>query len=154
MSVLVLSHPSSHRHVTPPGHPERVARIEAIDALLGHERYAALAHVEAPAATRGQLLRAHDADYVDAIFDAAPTEGMVSLDGDTHMSPGSLEAALHAAGSVCGAVDRVMAGDATAAFCAVRPCGHHAERRRAMGFCLFSNVAIGALHAIEGHGLS
>jgi len=107
---------------------------------------------EAPAATDDQLTRAHTEHYLRAIVDAAPSEGHVSLDPDTHMSPGSLTAARHAAGANVAAVEAVVQGDATAAFCAVRPCGHHAERERAMGFCLFSNVAVGALHALEALG--
>jgi acetoin utilization deacetylase AcuC-like enzyme len=154
MSVLILTHPSSHRHVTPPGHPERVARIETIDRVLAGGAYAALPRAEAPAATDAQLLRAHDEAYVAMIKSRAPREGWVSLDPDTYMCPASLEAARHAAGANVAAVEAVVAGRQKAAFCAVRPCGHHAERDRAMGFCLFNNVAIGALHALEALGLS
>ena len=95
----------------------------------------------------------HDVDYVDRIFACSPDEGLLWLDGDTAMNPYTLEAALHAAGAVVLAVDLVMAGGARQAFCAVRPPGHHAERARAMGFCFFNNVAIGAAHALAGHGL-
>ncbi|MGF1446047.1 MAG: histone deacetylase family protein [Pikeienuella sp.] len=154
MSVLIVSHPSSHRHVTPAGHPERVARIEAIEHLLATLPYADLPRIEAPAATDAQLERAHDASYIADIIERAPADGLVSLDPDTHMSPGTLEAARHAAGAAVAAVDAVMTGEHHAAFCAVRPCGHHAEHDKAMGFCLFDNVAVGALHAIEAHGLS
>ncbi|GMG82499.1 histone deacetylase family protein [Paralimibaculum aggregatum] len=153
MSVLIVTHPSSHRHVTPPGHPERVARIEAVQHLLATLPYADLPRITAPAASRKQLARAHASDYIDAIESSAPEEGFVSLDPDTHMSPGSLEAARHAAGSAVAAVDAVLKGSHRAAFCAVRPCGHHAEYDRAMGFCLFDNVAVGAMHALEVHGL-
>lgn len=152
MSLQIYTHPSSHDHVTPPGHPERVARIETVDRVLASAPYRDLARVQAPEASDAQILRAHDSRYFDTIVESAPSEGWVSLDPDTHMSPGSLNAARHAAGSNVAAVEAVMAGDARAAFCAVRPCGHHAERARAMGFCLFSNIAIGALHAIEGLG--
>ncbi len=154
MSVLIVTHPSSHRHVTPAGHPERVARIEAIEHLLATLPYADLARLEAPAATRDQLARAHASEYLDDIEARAPTSGLVSLDPDTHMSPGTLEAARHAAGSVVAAVEAVVGGAHRAAFCAVRPCGHHAEHDKAMGFCLYDNVAVGALHAIEALGLS
>lgn len=152
MTVLILSHPSSHRHVTPPGHPERVERIVTVDAVLNEPAYRSLPRLEAPAATRAQLERAHAPKYVTLIEQSAPAEGWVSLDGDTHMSPGSWEAGLHAAGSNVVAVEAVMRGDHKAAFCAVRPCGHHAERDTAMGFCLFDNVAVGALHALEACG--
>ena len=152
MTVMIFSHPSSHQHVTPPGHPERVARIETVDALLSENPYSGLPRHEAPAATDEQLARAHPMRYIDHIKASAPDDGYASLDPDTHMSPGSLVAARHAAGSNIAAVEAVMNGQALAAFCAVRPCGHHAEKTRAMGFCLFDNVAVGALHAIEALG--
>ena len=153
MSVLVLSHPSSHEHVTPPGHPERVQRIETVDSVLGRAPYADLPRREAPAASDEHLTRAHPKAYVERIVELAPERGHVSLDPDTHMSPGSLEAARHAAGSNVAAVEAVVAGERNVAFCAVRPCGHHAEKTRAMGFCLFNNVAVGARHALDALGL-
>ncbi len=151
MSLNIYSHPSSHQHVTPPGHPERVARIETVDRVLDTD-HAGLTRIEAPAATDDQILRAHDGAYVEKIIASVPEDGWTSLDPDTHMSPQSLVAARHAAGSNVAAVEAVMSGAARAAFCAVRPCGHHAERDRAMGFCLFSNIAVGALHALEELG--
>ena len=150
MTMHVYTHPSSHRHVTPPGHPERVARIETVDRVLADRN--GMDSRLAPAATDAQILRAHDSAYVDRIIASVPEEGWTSLDPDTHMSPESLVAARHAAGSNVAAVQAVMAGDTRAAFCAVRPCGHHAERDRAMGFCLFSNIAVGALHALDELG--
>ena len=152
MSVLILTHPLSHRHVTPPGHPERVARIETIDMVLAAAPYAGLSCAEAPAASDEEIGRAHDAAYVAMVRERTPKEGWVSLDPDTYMCPDSLEAARHAAGANIAAVEAVMGGRQKAAFCAVRPCGHHAEKRRAMGFCLFDNVAVGTLHAIEALG--
>jgi len=152
MSVLILSHPASHKHVTPHGHPERVARIEAIDGLMNSVPYDALPHVEAPRATDEQLARAHDTEYLAMLEAALPTEGWRSIDGDTHLCPDSLEAARRAAGANIAGVEAVMGGEHRAAFCAVRPCGHHAERDRAMGFCFYNNVAIGALHAVEALG--
>lgn len=152
MTVRVYTHPSSHLHVTPPGHPERVARIQTVDRVLGEDRFAGLDRAEPPKATEDQLKRAHDSGYVEKIYAASPDDGIVSLDADTHMVKDSLDAALHAAGANVAAVDAVMAGQTKAAFCALRPPGHHAERDRAMGFCLFSNIAIGALHAIESLG--
>ncbi|HUF57296.1 MAG TPA: histone deacetylase family protein [Thermohalobaculum sp.] len=153
MAILVLSHPSSHEHVTPAGHPERVARIETVDRVLGSGPYAGLDRAEAPAATDEQITRAHPRAYLERIVGMAPASGHVSLDPDTHMGPGSLGAARHAAGSNVAAVEAVVSGSARAAFCAVRPCGHHAEKTRAMGFCLFNNVAVGALHALDALGL-
>jgi acetoin utilization deacetylase AcuC-like enzyme len=151
--LRVYTHPASHLHVTPPGHPERVARIQALDRLLLSSPYDALDRAEAPAATDEQLLRAHTPRYLDMIVGNVPEQGWVSLDPDTHMCPDSVTAARHAAGSNVAAVEAVLAGEVRAAFCAVRPCGHHAERERAMGFCLFSNVAVGALHALDALGL-
>ena len=153
MSVLILTHPSSHEHVTPPGHPERVARIETTDRVLARPEFATLPRREASAATDEALKRAHTDAYVEGIKRAAPATGSVSLDPDTHMSPGSLEAARRAAGSNIDGVEAVLKGEVKAAFCAVRPCGHHAEKERAMGFCLFNNVAVGARHATEAMGL-
>lgn len=153
MSVLLLTHPSSHRHETPPGHPERVARIVTVDGVLSSAEYDALPRREAPAADDAALKRTHDPAYVDHIIAAAPKDHSIALDPDTHMSPGSLEAARHAAGANIAAVEAVVSGEVKAAFCAVRPCGHHAEFDKAMGFCLFNNVAVGARHALEVLGL-
>ncbi|MEM7745163.1 MAG: histone deacetylase family protein [Pseudomonadota bacterium] len=150
--MRILTHPSSHDHVTPPGHPERVARIETVDRVLSEGAFVDVPRLEAPAATDAQLIRAHSERYVTKIVESSPTDGWVSLDPDTHMSPGSLVAARHAAGANIAAVEAVMGGETPAAFCAVRPCGHHAERERAMGFCLFSNIAVGALHAMDSLG--
>ena len=154
MTLQIITHPSSYEHVTPPGHPERVARIERVDQVLSGDAFADTVRTVAPAADIADLKRAHTSLYVDGIIDAAPSEGWASLDADTHMSPGSLNAAYHAAGSNIAAVQAVASGDARAAFCAVRPCGHHAERERAMGFCLFSNIAVGALYGLEVLGMS
>ncbi len=154
MSTALFTHPACLRHVTPDGHPERVARLEAIYAALEGPDFAPLLRREAPLATRESLARAHYPAHLDAISRAAPTQGMVGVDPDTFMSPGTLEAAARAAGGVVAAVDAVLAGEAANAFCAVRPPGHHAERDRAMGFCFYSNAAVGALHALEAHGLS
>ena len=135
-------------------HPERPARIVAIeDHLLATGILAHLLDVDAPPATREQLLRVHDGDYVDAIEASVPERGLVHLDPDTAMNPHSHHAALRAAGAVVKATDMVMSCEVENAFCNVRPPGHHAERARAMGFCFFNNVAVGAAHALERHGL-
>ncbi|MEM6488296.1 MAG: histone deacetylase family protein [Pseudomonadota bacterium] len=154
MSVIVYTHASSHGHITPPGHPERVARIETLDGVLSSAEYDGLIRREAPQAPLEALKRVHVPGYVDALIAAAPSVGSVALDSDTHMSAGSLDAARHAAGANMAAVDAVMTEDTRAAFCCLRPCGHHAERARAMGFCLFNNVAVGAGHAMAAHGLT
>ncbi|HTT08523.1 MAG TPA: histone deacetylase family protein [Gammaproteobacteria bacterium] len=149
-----LTHADCLKHEMGEDHPECPARITAIeDALHKAGLYDLLHHYEAPLATGEQLKRAHDADYVDALIAAAPRQGHVHLDGDTSMNPHSLPAALRAAGAAVRAVDLVMGGEETTAFCNIRPPGHHAERRQAMGFCLFNNVAVGAMHALHHHGV-
>ena len=135
-------------------HPECPARVAAIeDYLLATGLLLHLVDVEAPPATREQLLRVHDPDYVDAIEASVPERGLIHLDPDTAMNPLSYHAALRAAGAVIKATDMVMGGEVENAFCNVRPPGHHAGRARAMGFCFFNNVAVGAAHALENHGL-
>jgi acetoin utilization deacetylase AcuC-like enzyme len=136
-------------------HPECPARIHAIeDQLIASGLFGYLQQHEAPEVTREQLLRVHDAAYIDAIKAAAPHQGSVELDGDTTMNPFTYPAALRAAGAVVMAVDLVMAGRVENAFCNIRPPGHHAEKAQAMGFCIFNNIAIGAAHALAAHGLS
>lgn len=149
----LYTHPACLDHDTGAGHPESPARLRAVLDALDNPRFAEVEKLEAPRATREQLLRAHDQDYVDVIFTASPQTGSVQLDPDTMMSPGSLEAAQRAAGAVCAAVDAVMHGEAMRTFCAARPPGHHATRNAAMGFCLFNNIAAGAMQAIHVHGL-
>ncbi len=131
------------------GHPESPARLGAIrDALLARGLLDFLVEHPAPRATREQLARVHGAGHIDWLFDLAPTAGVEFIDGDTVMTPATLEAALRAAGALVAATDLVVDGAATSAFCSVRPPGHHAERDRAMGFCFFNNVAVGAAHAL------
>ena len=151
--LRLYTHSACLRHDPGPGHVERPARLRAVLQALDHDRYAALDRVEAPPATREQLLRVHDAAHISEVLLGAPAGEMLALDQDTVMGPGSTEAALHAAGAVVAAVDAVLGGSAQRAFCAVRPPGHHATRERAMGFCLFNNVAVGAAHALAAHGL-
>jgi acetoin utilization deacetylase AcuC-like enzyme len=148
MSATLYTHASCLRHSAGPGHPESPARLQSVLAALDDADFAALARTEAPRATREQLARVHEATLIDNIFANAPEQGFVRFDADTVMSPDSLEAALRAAGAVCAAVDAAIDGAATRAFCAVRPPGHHATRKTAMGFCLFNNVAVGAAHAL------
>jgi acetoin utilization deacetylase AcuC-like enzyme len=139
--------------LTPAGHPERPDRLRAIDRALEQERFQTLARVEAPAATLETIALCHPMDYVTGVRDATPKEGLVRLDADTSMSPGSFEAALRAAGGAVHAVDEVMTGRAKNAFVATRPPGHHTETARPMGFCLFNNAAIAARHAQKKHGI-
>ena len=155
MTTLLYTHPSSLAHDPGAGHPESPERIRAITAMLEREeRKGALVGIERrepPRASHEQLERVHAARYVNAVLDAVPQSGHVRLDPDTVMSPGSGEAALRAAGAAVAAVDAVIAGEASNAFCALRPPGHHAEAARAMGFCLFNSVAIGARQALDVH---
>jgi acetoin utilization deacetylase AcuC-like enzyme len=153
MSTQLYTHAVFLDHDTGPGHPERADRLRAVLQALEDGAFANLDRREAPRAEREQLLSVHAEAYVDAVLANVPTEGRVHLDPDTVMSPGSGEAALRAAGAVCAAVDAVMTGQAENAFCAVRPPGHHAEATRAMGFCLFNNVAVAALHGRARHGI-
>jgi acetoin utilization deacetylase AcuC-like enzyme len=154
MQTAYISHPLCLKHDMGAHHPECPARIHAIeDQLIASGLLAYLQRHDAPAATREQLLRVHDAAYIDLIEASAPQQGIVQLDGDTAMNPYSYQAALRAAGAVVMGVDLVMAGKVENAFCNIRPPGHHAERSRAMGFCIFNNIAVGAAHALAHHGL-
>ncbi|PVA07737.1 histone deacetylase family protein [Thalassorhabdomicrobium marinisediminis] len=150
MATALITHRACYDHVTPPGHPEQVARLDSVlGALTGMD----LVTIDAPMAAEDDLLRAHPKAHVDAIRAAAPEDGWRSLDADTHMSVGTLEAAYRAAGAVVKGVDLVLSGKVDNAFAAVRPPGHHAERETAMGFCFFGSVAVAAYHALEFHGL-
>ena len=154
MQTAYITHPLCLKHDMGAHHPESPARIHAIeDQLIAAGLMDYLQRHDAPEATREQLLRVHAADYVDAIETAAPQHGLVQLDGDTALNPYTYQAALRAAGAAVLGVNLVMAGKAENAFCNIRPPGHHAERARAMGFCIFNNVAVGAAHALAQYGL-
>ena len=155
MHTAYITHPSYLRHDMGAWHPESPQRLRAIDDRLhAAHLFDFLAHHEARPATREELLRVHDAAYVDAVEAASPREGHHELDADTSMNPHTLEAAVHAAGGAAMAVDLVMRGEVASAFVACRPPGHHATRDRAMGFCIFNNVAVAAAHALAAHGLA
>ena len=151
MSISALiTHEDCLEHLTPTGHPEQVARLEYIlDALKEMN----LLRVSAPMAADDDILRIHPQEYISYLKGSLPQTGYKSLDGDTYISSGSLTAAYRAAGGVLRAVDIVLSGEAKNAFVAVRPPGHHAETQTAMGFCLFGNIALGAKHALDFHGL-
>ena len=154
MSTLLISHPACLQHLTPAGHPERPDRLRAIEQALEAEKFQSLARVQAPMATVEIVALCHPMDYIVEIREASPKEGMVRLDADTSMSPGTFEAALRAVGGAVFAVDEVLAKRAANAFVATRPPGHHAETARPMGFCLFDNAAIAARHAQKQHGIA
>jgi len=150
MATALFTHADGLNHVTPEGHPERVARLEhLLHALAGLD----LKREAAPEATEAHLRLCHPQSYLDALREMAPERGMRQVDGDTWMSPGTMSAALRGAGAGVAAVDAVLEGRLTNAFCAMRPPGHHAEHATAMGFCLFGNASIAARHALETHGL-
>ena len=149
--TLIYWNDAALAHVTPPGHPEQVARAEAVKAALQH--IDGLKWRDAEAADRAEVERCHPPHYFDRIAATIPTQSYASLDGDTHVAPGSLDAALRCVGGCNAAVDAVITGDAKTAFNAMRPPGHHAETDTAMGFCLFGTVAIAAKRALDHHGL-
>ncbi len=151
MKTALLTHSDCLGHVTPEGHPERVARLEHILHAL---EPLDLIRKTAPLAADDDLLRVHPEGYVRDMKSARPEQGFTQVDGDTFLSPGSIDAAYRAAGAVIRAVDLVIGGEAQNAFCAVRPPGHHAEKETSMGFCLFGNAALAAKHALDYHGLN
>ncbi len=154
MATLLLTHPVFTLHAPPSGHPERPDRMRAIDKVLAHPLFADLKRREAERAPADAILLVHPESHLGKIESNAPEPGdVVSLDPDTWMNEASMEAAYRAAGAGIAAVDAVLKGEVANAFCAVRPPGHHAETSRAMGFCLFSSIAIAAHHAIARHGL-
>ena len=154
MTTGLYRHPDCTRHDMGTGHPEQPARMAAVmDGLAEAGLTDYLAEREAPLVTREALLRAHPQAYLDVLARYSPKEGSFELDPDTTMNAWSLDAAGRAAGAGVAAVDAVMAGELENAFCAVRPPGHHAERRVAMGFCFYSNIAVAAKHALDHHGL-
>ncbi len=152
MTTLLLHHPATLEHRTPAGHPERPDRIRAVETALSERSFPDLHRRLADAADLDTVALAHPRDYVNAIVEASPREGLVGIDSDTVMSPGTLEALLRGVGAAVQAVDAVATGEVANAFCAMRPPGHHAERTRAMGFCFFNNAAVAARHAQTRHG--
>jgi len=154
MTTAYITHGDCLRHEMGAGHPENPERLSSVNE---HMRDAGLLEqlrcLEAPLAEARDIKRVHTPAYVDLIFENAPKEGYAQLDPDTAMNPYSLAAARRAAGAGVLAVEELMAGRARNAFCAVRPCGHHATQARAMGFCIFNNIAVAAAHAVEGKGL-
>ena len=153
MSTLLITHPASLNHFNGAGHPERPDRIRAIESVLEQEKFQTLAREQAPRAELETIALCHPMEYIEEIRNAAPKEGIVQLDADTSMSPGTWEAALRAVGGATLAVDEVIGKKVANAFVAQRPPGHHAETVRPMGFCIFNQAAIAARYAQKKHGI-
>jgi acetoin utilization deacetylase AcuC-like enzyme len=154
VTLLFYTHPVALMHDAGPGHPEAPVRLQAILRAVEEAAIPGLERREAPLATLEQVHRVHPERYTSRMLAAVPRSGYVRVDADTVLNPHSGEAALRASGAACAAVDAVVAGEATRAFCAMRPPGHHAEAMQAMGFCLFNHVAVGAMQARAAHMLS
>jgi len=149
-----ISHQDCHAHDTGEGHPENARRLSAIeDKFISSGISDFIRGVDAPEVTRTQLLRVHTAEHLARVEAIMPKQGYVRLDPDTVISPGTLKAAKRAAGAVVLAVDLLMSGEISNAFCGVRPPGHHAESDRALGFCIYNNIAVGVAHALEVYRL-
>ncbi len=154
MTTRTYTHEACLHHEPGPGHPESPARLHAVLKALKAPGFEAIDWQQAPMGTENQVLRVHTERYVDEVKALAPRTGTEVLDaGDTVMSPGTWEAVMRSVGAACAGVDDVMARRVANVFCATRPCGHHAEADRAMGFCVFNQAAVAALHAREVHGL-
>jgi acetoin utilization deacetylase AcuC-like enzyme len=154
MSTLLITHPAFLEHLTPLGHPERPDRLRAIERALEAEKFQTLARSQAPLASLETIALCHPMEYITEVREASPREGLIHLDADTAMSPGTFEAAVRAAGGAIHAVDEVLTKKAANAFVAARPPGHHAETARPMGFCLFDNAAIAARYSQQRYGVA
>jgi acetoin utilization deacetylase AcuC-like enzyme len=154
MSIAYISSKRFLLHEMGEGHPEQPSRLtHTRDQLIASGLYDRLQHYEAQAATEAQILAAHDPVYFDKLKSTSPREGLAYLDRDTAMNQYSLDAAIHACGAVVQGVDLVLSGKHERAFCAVRPPGHHAEKAKAMGFCMINNIAVGTYHALNKYKL-
>ena len=153
MVTRLYSHPIYLEHLTPPGHPERPDRLRALNKVLEDSTFDALDRVQAPMGDETTILYAHPQTFIERVRNIIPEEGLTRVDSDTTVSPKSWEAVLTAIGAANAAVDDVFTGVADNVFVASRPPGHHAERDKAMGFCLFNSAAIAARHAQKAHGV-
>jgi acetoin utilization deacetylase AcuC-like enzyme len=151
--TLLLTHPACLAHATPPGHPERSERLRAVHQVLAEARFDSLVRGEAREGNLDQVTLCHHENYATELRHIAPTDGLIYLDGDTTMSPGTWEAVMRGVGGAVAATDAVMSGAHQNAFVAVRPPGHHAEISKPMGFCFFDNAAIAARYAQRKYGI-
>jgi acetoin utilization deacetylase AcuC-like enzyme len=154
MATAFITHSDCLDHNTPAGHPEQVARLKVINSRMADDEFSNLIRRDAPLGTVDQANLTHSREYIGSIKASCPESGHATLDGDTHVCAGSYTAAMRGVGAICAAVDMVLDGEASNAFCATRPPGHHAEKQTPMGFCLFGTVAIGAKYAMQKHDLS
>jgi acetoin utilization deacetylase AcuC-like enzyme len=153
MTTLLLTHPECLDHQPPEGHPERAERLRAVSAALSGPRFAGLVRADAPEGSLDSAALCHHDHYIDELRHIAPSTGLMFIDGDTAMSPGTWNAALRGVGGATAAVDAVLGGEVANAFVATRPPGHHAEAARAMGFCFFNQAAIAARYAQRKYGI-
>jgi acetoin utilization deacetylase AcuC-like enzyme len=151
--TLLLTHPACLEHATPAGHPERADRLRAVSKALAEPRFDTLVRGEAPHGNLDLVTLCHNEHYVTELRHVAPANGLIYLDGDTSMSPGTWEAVMRGVGGAVAATDAVMSGSHRNAFVAIRPPGHHAEINKPMGFCFFDNAAIAARHAQRKYGI-
>jgi len=150
----IVSHPDCLEHDAGPLHPDTRGRLDAIsNQMISSGLDFVVRHYDAPLVTRAQLERVHEPVYLDRLEATSPAAGLVAIDGDTVLSPGTLRAAQRAAGAGVLGVDLILSGEAGPVFCPVRPPGHHAKAGKALGFCLFNNIAVAATHALDAHGL-
>ncbi|KIZ41088.1 MULTISPECIES: histone deacetylase family protein [Rhodopseudomonas] len=153
MTTQYLTHPACLEHHTPEGHPERAERLRAVNQALNEDRFNALERLESPLGALEDIALCHSDHHIVEMRHMSPSSGIVYLDGDTSMSPGTFEAALRGVGGSVAATDAVMTGRASNAFVATRPPGHHAEISKPMGFCFFDNAAIAARYAQRKYGI-
>ena len=154
MTTLLITHDQAGlNHLTPTGHPERPDRLRALAQVFDEERFQSLKRVEAPSVPLETIALCHPMDHIEALRRATPKQGIVAVDADTSLSPGSFEAGVRAVGGAVLAVNEVIGKRADNAFVCMRPPGHHTETSRAMGFCLFNTAAIAARYAQDHHGL-
>ncbi len=151
MSTIIISHDDCLRHDPGPKHPESTHRVKAV--MTGLEDIRGLQYLPAPRVSHEQIKRVHPSEFWQQITSMEPSEGRATIDADTFLSKGSVDAALRASGGLCFAIDQILENKALRAFCAVRPPGHHSEPEQAMGFCLLNHVAIGARHALQNPGI-